>query len=45
VYILVLPAFGIIRHATMALTGKLEVESYIGIVYRIIRIGLIGTVV
>lgn len=45
VYVLVLPAFGIIRHATITLTGKSEVERYYGMVYRIIRIGLIGTVV
>lgn len=29
----------------MYLTGKMEVERYVGIVYSIIRIGLIGTVV
>lgn len=29
----------------MYLTGKIEVESYIGMVYSIMRIGLIGTVV
>lgn len=45
VYILVLPAFGIVRHATVALSGKGEVERYLGIVYSIIRIGLIGCVV
>jgi heme/copper-type cytochrome/quinol oxidase subunit 1 len=45
VYILVLPAFGIVRHATVSLTGKGEVESYLGMVYRIIRIGVIGCVV
>lgn len=45
VYVLVLPAFGIIRHATITLTGKSEVERYYGMVYSIIRIGLIGTVV
>jgi len=45
VYILVLPAFGIIRNATVVMTGKDEVERYIGIVYRIMSIGLIGCVV
>lgn len=45
VYVLVLPAFGIIRHATIALTGKNIVERYMGMVYSIISIGLIGTVV
>jgi len=45
VYILILPAFGIIRHATLALTGKDEVESHLGMIYSIIRIGLVGCVV
>lgn len=45
VYILVLPAFGIIREVCISLTGKIDVESYLGIVYRILRIGLIGCVV
>jgi cytochrome c oxidase subunit 1 len=45
VYILVLPAFGIVRHATIRLTGKAEVERYLGIVYRIMSIGVIGCVV
>lgn len=45
VYILVLPAFGIIRHATMALRGKSEVERFMGIVYRVMSIGLVGCVV
>lgn len=45
VYILVLPAFGIIRHSALALTGKDEVESYIGMVYRVSSIGLLGCVV
>jgi len=45
VYILVLPAFGIISHATMAITGKDRLERAIGIVYSIMSIGLIGCVV
>lgn len=45
VYILILPAFGIISHATISISGKDSVESYIGIVYRIISIGLVGCVV
>jgi len=45
VYILVLPAFGIVSHSTVIITGKRDVESYLGIVYSIIRIGLIGCVV
>jgi cytochrome c oxidase subunit 1 len=45
VYILILPAFGIIRHATLCLTGKKEVFGSLGIVYAILSIGLIGCVV
>lgn len=45
VYILVLPAFGLISHATISISGKDEVESFLGMVYRIISIGLIGCVV
>jgi len=45
VYVLILPAFGIIRNATVVMTGKDEVERYMGIVYRIMSIGLIGCVV
>lgn len=45
VYILILPAFGIIRQSTLYLTGKKEVFGSLGIVYAILRIGLIGCVV
>lgn len=45
VYILVLPAFGLVSHATVLLSGKVEVERYLGIVYSILRIGAIGCVV
>jgi len=45
VYILILPAFGVIRHSAIFLTGKKEVFGYIGMVYAILRIGLIGCVV
>lgn len=45
VYILILPAFGIIRQSTIYLTGKKEVFGTLGIVYAILRIGLIGCVV
>jgi hypothetical protein len=40
-----LPAFGIVRHARIIVSGKDEVDSYLGMVYRVLRIGLIGTVV
>ena len=45
VYILILPAFGIISQSTLYLTGKKEVFGSLGIVYAILRIGLIGCVV
>lgn len=45
VYILILPAFGIIRQSSLYLTGKKEVFGSLGIVYAILRIGLIGCVV
>jgi heme/copper-type cytochrome/quinol oxidase subunit 1 len=45
VYILILPAFGIVRHATVIVSGKDDVDRYLGIVYRVLSIGLIGCVV
>lgn len=45
VYILILPAFGIISQSTIYLTGKKEVFGTLGMVYAILRIGLIGCVV
>lgn len=45
VYILILPAFGIIRQSTLYLTGKKEVFGSLGMVYAILRIGLVGCVV
>jgi heme/copper-type cytochrome/quinol oxidase subunit 1 len=43
--VLILPAFGIIRHATIILRGKDEVDSYLGMVYSMLSIGLVGCVV
>lgn len=45
VYILILPAFGIISQSSLYLTGKKEVFGSLGIVYAILSIGLIGCVV
>lgn len=45
VYILILPAFGIVRQATLYITGKKEIFGTLGIVYAILSIGLIGCVV
>lgn len=45
VYILILPAFGIVRHRVLYLTGKKEIFGTLGMVYAIISIGIIGCVV
>jgi cytochrome c oxidase subunit 1 len=45
VYILILPAFGIISHSILCFTGKKEVFGMLGIIYAIVRIGLVGCVV
>jgi cytochrome c oxidase subunit 1 len=45
VYVLILPAFGIIRHTILFITGKKEIFGVLGIIYAIIAIGLIGCVV
>lgn len=45
VYILILPAFGVVSQRTLYLTGKKEVFGNLGMVYAILRIGLIGCVV
>lgn len=45
VYILIIPAFGVLSHSSLCLTGKKEVFGSLGMVYAILRIGLIGCVV
>jgi len=45
VYILILPGFGIIRHVIIEESGRERRFGTIGIVYAIIRIGLLGFVV
>lgn len=44
-YILILPGFGIISHMILDTRGKFEVFGYLGIVYAIVRIGVLGLLV
>jgi cytochrome c oxidase subunit 1 len=45
VYVLILPAFGIISHSIMFISGKKEVFGVLGIIYAILAIGFLGRVV
>jgi heme/copper-type cytochrome/quinol oxidase subunit 1 len=45
VYVLILPAFGIIRHRCLCMSGKKEVFGSIRIVFAILSIGLVGCLV
>jgi cytochrome c oxidase subunit 1 len=45
VYILVLPAFGIIRHSIKAIRGKKEVFGHLGMIYAMAAIGVLGCAV
>lgn len=45
VYVLVLPAFGLVRMSTIYMRGKMQVFGAIGIVYAVVSIGFVGRVV
>lgn len=45
VYVLILPAFGVIRHRIMFISGKKEVFGVLGIIYASLSIGFLGRVV
>jgi len=45
VYILILPAFGIISNSIIILRGKKYIFGNLGIIYAIVRIGVLGCVV
>jgi len=45
VYALILPAFGVVSHGVLMITGKRSVFGRLGIIYAILGIGFLGCVV
>jgi len=45
VYVLILPAFGVVRHSIIYMSGKKEIFGRLGIVFAIFSIGFLGCVV
>lgn len=45
VYVLILPAFGVVSLSVLYLTGKKEVYGKVSVIYALISIGFVGTVV
>jgi len=43
--VLILPSFGLVRHASQMLSGKQEVFGALGITYAMLSIGALGCVV
>ena len=45
VYVLILPGFGIVSHATLYISGKERIFGNVGIIYAILVIGILGCIV